>query len=412
MTVGLPDMNSRGGLYSELIKELINRGINVTCVAPSQKNEKTGIYIEHNIEVLRVSSSVFVGNIGLLKKGLSVFLLMQKYKFYVRRYFCNRRFDFVLMPTPPASLVDIALYFKRKDNTRIYLILRDIQPECSYRKIIPEEILHKNDVYAESKKPFYLNPIMHKYLYVKSQKLYKTADYIGCMTPGNMEYVLKIAPKVDKKKVLLLPNWYLESKISDFDKDALLKKYDLQGKFIAIFGGTIGAAQGVWNIATLAKHFREYSDIVFLVVGRGPKKQVLMDMAMQDSLTNIRFFEYMPKADYENILAIADVGLISIDEKYRVPTSPSKVIGYMALRKPVVAMFNKGNDFGEFYLKPSNCGLWSEGMDNEKMFQNFEWMYRNPIERIAMGESGYKYYKKHFTVEVVCNELCKQLGNE
>ena len=83
----------------------------------------------------------------------------------------------------------------------------------------------------------------------------------------------------------------------------------------------------------------------------------------------------------------------------------------MALHQPVIAMINEGNDYGEFYIDKSGCGLWSAGLDNEKMFANFEWMYTHPEERKAMGEAGYRYYKENFAAEVVCKELCKQLEN-
>lgn len=81
----------------------------------------------------------------------------------------------------------------------------------------------------------------------------------------------------------------------------------------------------------------------------------------------------------------------------------------MALKKPVVAMFNAGNDYGEFYIDKPGCGLWSVGLDNEKMFANFDWLYYHPEERKAMGEAGYNYFKTHLTAKAVCDMLCEQL---
>ena len=81
----------------------------------------------------------------------------------------------------------------------------------------------------------------------------------------------------------------------------------------------------------------------------------------------------------------------------------------MALGKPVLAMFNEGSDYGDFYIDKPGCGLWSVDLDNKKMQKNFEWLYTHPAEREQMGLSGYDYYKKHFTVDVIAEKLDAQL---
>ena len=81
----------------------------------------------------------------------------------------------------------------------------------------------------------------------------------------------------------------------------------------------------------------------------------------------------------------------------------------MALSKPVLAMFNKGSDYGDFYIDKAGCGLWSVGLDNQKMQKNFEWFYSHPEERKAMGRAGNDYYKEHFTANKVCELLDEQL---
>lgn len=412
LTIGLRDFSSGdGGFYSDMIRALLTKGHKVVAMAPANNNQKTGLYTEGALEVLRVKIPPIQGNYPAYKKIYGVLMMNPMYRIAYKRFLKERTFDWVIMPTPPSSLVKVVKTVMRRSGAKYYLLLRDIHPESKIRIPTPET-LARTDVYEECKKPYKAGKIMYKYLYKQSQEAYRLADYIGCMTPGNMEFVKQIAPTIPSSKIVLLPNWYKEpeTKITVNETD-VRAKYGLEGKFVAFFGGTIGEGQAIWNIATLAKHYIQQKDIVFLIVGRGTKKAVLEKMAKQDGLTNMKFLEYMPRLEYETILRIADVGLITIDEKFPVPTSPSKAIGYMALHQPIVAMINKGNDYGDFYLKPSGCGLWSEGLDNNKMFENFDWIYKHPIERKAMGEAGYQYYFQHFTVEKVCDQLCKQLEN-
>ncbi len=410
LTISLPDLcTDQGGFYVDLIKELEKKGHRITCVAPALKGQHNGLYEEGRIRALRVKTGDFIGNIPFWKKGVNILLMTYQYRNAYRHFLSKETFDFVIMPTPPATFVDVVAFIKSCCNAKLYLILRDIHPECLDRKEIPQRFLERTDVYDECKRPYGVNPLVYRLLYNKSQKVYKISDKIGCMSPGNMEYIKKIAPYVTDKQLVVLPNWYKGSEKKDINDTEIRKKYNLQNKFVAIFGGTIGEAQAVWNIAQLAKMNLDKKDVVFLVVGRGVKKQVLEEMAQKDCLTNMVFMQYMPREDYEALLQTADLGLISIDEKYKVPTSPSKIIGYMALAKPVLAMFNKGNDYGEFYIDKPGCGLWSVDLDHNRMQENFEWFYTHPEERKQMGQAGYNYYKVHFTVERVCEQLDEQL---
>ena len=335
--------------------------------------------------------------------------MSKKYIAAYNKYIADEKFDVILMATPPSSLYDVVKLAKKRSGAKFYLILRDIHPECLDRKKIPERFAKRTDVYDECKRPYGVNFFVEKLLFYQSQSLYKLADWVGCMSPGNQRYFKTIAPYIDDDRIVLLPNWYKGREYSGCKSDKLLEKYNLKGKFIAIFGGTIGEAQAVWNIATLAKHNLEKKDVVFLIVGRGTKKGVLEDIAKKDNLTNIRFLNYLPREDYEQILELADLGLISIDEKYKVPTCPSKIIGYMDLAKPVLAMFNEGSEYGEYYIDQTGCGLYSVDLNHKKMFENFDWFYSHPKERVLMGMAGYNYYKTHLTVEAVCNTLNNQI---
>ena len=406
----MPNLSlGKSDLYADIIYCLSNMGHDITILAPSIEDDFSGKRKEGKVEVVRVPLKPFIGNIPFYKKGIRIMEMSKKYIAAYNKYIADEKFDVILMATPPSSLYDVVKLAKKRSGAKFYLILRDIHPECLDRKKIPERVAKRTDVYDECKRPYGVNFFVEKLLFYQSQSLYKLADWVGCMSPGNQRYFKTIAPYIDDDRIVLLPNRYKGRAYSGCKSDKLLEKYNLKGKFIAIFGGTIGEAQAVWNIATLAKHNLEKKDVVFLIVGRGTKQGVLEDIAKKDNLTNMRFLNYLPREDYEQILELADLGLISIDEKYKVPTCPSKIIGYMALAKPVLAMFNEGSAYGVYYIDQTGCGLYSVDLNHKKMFENFDWFYSHPKERVLMGMAGYNYYKTHLTVEAVCNTLNNQI---
>ena len=81
----------------------------------------------------------------------------------------------------------------------------------------------------------------------------------------------------------------------------------------------------------------------------------------------------------------------------------------MALAKPVIAMFNKGNDYGTYYIDKPRCGLYSTDLDYKKMYENFDKLYYDEGLRKELGQNGYNYYKEYLTAEAVSNLLINQL---
>lgn len=389
-----PDLNANAGsFYSDLAIEFKNSGHNITIVTPALPNQLTGLGKEGGMSVLRVESMNSDGVSSVLKKGIALTLMPYMFKRAFKKYLGKQSYDLILMPTPPITLIDFASYVKKKTKAKLYLILRDIHPHSS------RSIGMCN------------NEVMYKFLYSKAQKAYKESDYIGCMSPANIDFVLSIAPNIEKNKVVLLPNWVKKEEYISPDS-SIREKYGLRDKFFAIFGGTIGVGQAIWNIITLAEKYKNNPTIVFVVVGKGIRKQKLVDEAKIKGLDNIRFVDYLPREDYNDLLKSADIGIISLDERYKVPTSPSKIIGYMSMKIPVIAMINKGSDYGYYYIDKAGCGLWSEGLDKEKMFQDFDKLYQDKEMRIRMGNLGYKYFMDNLTSAHACERILNQINNK
>lgn len=384
-----PEGNN-GGIYSDLAEEFVRKGHNVTVIAPALKGQSTGVYCERGMRILRVRTLDTTVVASTIKKGIALALMPYFFKIAYKRALKKEKFDVIFMPTPPITFIDLVKYIKEKTGAKFYLILRDIHPHSS------RSIGMCN------------NQLMYNFLYNKAQKAYKEADFIGCMSPGNIDFVKSIAPKIDFDKIVLLPNWVNFNKYVEPNYD-IRKKYNLENNIVVLFGGTIGVGQGVWNVVTLAEHYRQNKNVVFLVVGRGIRKQLLIDLAAKANLKNILFLDYMPRDEYQALLATADIGLISLDDRYKVPTCPSKVIGYMSQKIPVFAMINQGSDYGKFYIDEPHCGFWCEVLKKDEMFASFDNLLTNRELRKQMGEKGFQYYTTNFTTEKIYDIIIEQL---
>jgi glycosyltransferase involved in cell wall biosynthesis len=204
-----------------------------------------------------------------------------------------------------------------------------------------------------------------------------------------------------------LYNWVTEPPKSEPDP-TLRTRLGLDGKFVALFGGNLGKGQRIENIAYLAEYYIDKTDIVFLIIAKGVEKDKLHQIADEKKLNNIRFMNFMPQKDYLNLTKSVDLGLVSINENYRVPTCPSKAVSYMAAGVPVFAMINPGSDYGQI-IEDCGAGYWTVGSDKERTVELFDILYKDSGLRQRMSKSGRKFYEKNCTVEAAYETMISQM---
>jgi len=391
LLLNMPDDESSSDMYTDLINEFRDNGHIVTVIAPSNHN-KTGITIERSVNVLRVKVLQTLGVRSMIKKGVGLALLPYFFKRAYKRFLKGEKFDWIFMPTPPITLIDFVVYVKTRINVKFYLILRDIHPQSSASIGLIK------------------NRMMFNYLATRAEKGYKIADFIGCMSQGNIDYIANNYPELDKNKLVLLMNWQKDVPYKNSVANIRLK-FNLQHKFVALFGGNIGLGQKIENIADLAKHYLGNKDIVFVLIGKGVAKERLQKIAVKQNLDNIRFVDFMPRSEYLDFVKSVNLGLISINENYKVPTCPSKSVSYMSLKIPVFAMINSNNDYGEI-IEKAGAGYWSVGSDKKNVYRKFDSIYSNAELRQNMGEKGYAFYKTNLTSEKAYTTIIEQIDGK
>lgn len=383
-----PNIND-GGMYSDLFMEFKKNGHDVTVIGGAQ--DETKYYEEQGVRILRVKSMPIMYVKNVIKKGIGMALLPWYFKKAYNRYLKNEKFDWIVMPTPPITLIDFVKGVKRRTGAKFYMILRDIHPQSSASL---GEIKYK---------------WMVDYLYRRSQLGYELSDIVGCMSPANIDFIQKEHKIPASTKCTVLYNWMNYQPYTEEDFTDLREKYDLQGKFLVLFGGNIALGQRIENIADLAKHYLPNDNIVFVIIGKGVKKDELQAMAKEQNLTNILFLNFMPRADYLRFVKSADLGLISINENNAAPTCPSKALSYMSLKIPILALINRNSDYGQILTDKAHAGYWAVGSDKQKVYQYFDELYSNPELRKQMGEDGYRFYCDNLTTEKVFAEMIKQI---
>jgi glycosyltransferase involved in cell wall biosynthesis len=386
----LSDEGKGSGMYLNLATEFRDNGHDVTLMAPDNAHSSCYERVENGMRVVRVNSKATQGVPNMIKKGIGLATLGYYFKKAYKRYIKNENFDWIFMPTPPITLSLLASYIKNRTGAKFYLILRDIHPQSTWSIGLLKYRW------------------MYWYLDKKARVGYEAADLIGCMSQGNIDFVAQQYPSLDKRKLVLLYNWL--KKGESHGDGPIRPRYGLEGKTIALFGGTIGKGQRIENIVYLAEHYKAKPEVVFLVIGKGVEKDRLKSIVEEKKLSNVRIMDFMPQQDYLNVVSSVDIGLISINENYAVPTCPSKAISYMALGIPVFAMINSGSDYGQ-WIEDAGAGYWTVGSDKERTVSLFDKLLSDTELRKSMGAQGRDYYEKHCTSEKAYETMLSQINN-
>ncbi len=418
-----PELKERPNLYTELIEEFRDRGHRVWAAAMEEKKygRPTRLVEEEGIRKLYVRTGNFF-NVSPVIKGVTTARIGSRFIRAIRQFLPDTSFDLVLMPTPPITFSGVMEYVKRRDRATGFLILRDIFPQ------------NARDMGLMN------NGLLFRYFRRKEKEMYRAADRIGCMSRGNIDYVLTHNRSVPKEKCLLLPNW---AKIRDPgasdetapasgavggaagrqgssgqsrpEQDSGDRRFAgvrlPEDAFACVFGGNLGWAQGLDFLLELAEAVKEYPDIIFLLIGDGVEKKRLMALAREKGLENVFFLGQLKREEYDAVAAGCQVGLINLDRRFTIPNIPSKTTGYFAAGLPVLAAVDPHTDYGEL-LEASGAGLWSVTGDLESYKNNLLRLYRHPELAREMGRRGRAYLREELSVEQAYCRIMEAVDHE
>jgi len=376
-----PDINKDSNLYSDLAEEFRNNGHQVYLATLLEKKYNLNTYLENvkNLSILRVRAGNWFNTNSLLVKGITTLTIANYFKKDIERYFNKIKFDLVIYPTPPITFAPVVKYLKQRDECISYLILRDIFPQ----NVQDLGLLN--------------NQLLYNYFRLKEKQLYNISDYIGCMSKGNIRYILD-HNDIDESKLEILYNWgkvFYNSEVIAVDYK---KKYGLENKFVAVFGGNIGLPQELEFLLELAKEYKYRSDVVFFIIGKGAQKEKIVNLINYHKLSNVIIKDYIPRDEYRNLLKQCDIGLINLNRTFTIPNIPCKVVDYFNTSIPILASTDKNTDLKQF-LQDAKAGLWSETGDLEAYKGNFGKLLNNKKLREELGKNGRKFLEEHLNVE-------------
>ena len=176
---------------------------------------------------------------------------------------------------------------------------------------------------------------------------------------------------------------------------AVRRQYGWGDKFVILYGGNIGLAQGLDVFVEAARLLREHPDIHFVIVGSGVEKENLERLVRTYGLTNIEFIGHQPKDQVLAYFSSADLLFAHLKAApHRVGTVPEKILAYMACGRPVLMAAQEGA--AADVIREHSCGVAAPPDNPEALAQVILSLYQQRYELDKMGARGRQAAELHF----------------
>jgi len=403
LTMVKTDVSQRG-IYSDLMRKFRDEGHQVYIVMPCERREEkpTSLNNANGVHALSVRT-LNVQKTSVIEKGLGQVSLEFLYMRAIKKYFGDVKFDIITYSTPPITLTKVIEWAKKMNpNAVTYLQLKDIFPQ--------------NAVDLGMLKTTGLKSILYIGFRKKEKRLYGISDYIGCMSPANVRYVLKHNPEVARRHakkpiVEICPNSIElgNADICEDEKRDILQKYGLPtNKPIFIYGGNLGKPQGIPFLIECLEANKNRTDCHFVIVGTGTYYDDLAAWYQNNRNYCVTVMKGLPKTDYDLLVRACHVGLIFLDYRFTIPNFPSRLLSYLEYKMPVIACTDPNCDTG-IIAKENGFGLWTPSNDVEAFTKVVDTMLASDIKE--MGEKGYEFLKNNYLVEHSYEAIMKHFNN-
>jgi len=389
-----PKHGSAETRHYEIAKRLVKRGHEVIIAVGDYSHllgkkwsELTDSFrfLEDGIEFQVIKTRFYTGN--------GVDRLLSSYDYYKngKTSLVVDNVDIIVASSPHPFTWPLAHYLSKKRSIPFLIEIRDVWPD----DLISMGALKKS------------HPVVPCFRHL-CRKYYPRSEGIISLVPDLNEHFKSLKLKT-LPRLYVIPNGIDISVFENPKKcpeaEIILSKVP-QGTLKVLYTGSHGPSNGLINVLKQLAHVppklrRNFS---FIFVGRGPEKSKLISFAVEEKLSNVFFFDPIPKECIYYLISCADVLLFSLlpFEGTKFPAYSSfKLMDYMASGKPIISVNLQG-----LILKETQGAIFYDIYDSESFESALKLLLNTDMETLKkMGERNKRYIQKNRDWSVIAEKF-------
>lgn len=343
-----PYQTSTQKILTELAEDLVENGLEVSVLTTKNayREEKQNLKkkeVYKSIEIKRIMASSlsrdsFIGRI--------VNYLTFTFGILVNLLFKNDYDKMLFVSNPPLVPFIGYLVNKLKEKPYIYLV-HDVYPDVA----IKLEVVKPTSMIA-------------KVMNYMNLKIYQNAEKIIVLGEDMKKVIVKKG--INPDKIVIITNWADSTKNYPVNvSEEFYKKYQLNNKFNVLYTGNISKVHAIDSVLELARRLKDHSDIQFMIVGDGNRKQYIEEVKRNENLDNISLANYMFGEEYNNLLNCANIFITTLQDGIEGLGVPSKTYTYMSVHKPLLAVMSGTSEIGKMVNQYQLGAQYNAGSEDE-----------------------------------------------
>jgi glycosyltransferase involved in cell wall biosynthesis len=240
------------------------------------------------------------------------------------------------------------------------------------------------------------NPVLIKQSAWLAHFLYRRAERVVAVTQGIRQGIIQTG--IPASKIVFVPNGVdddLFATLSSEEGERIRREYGWDGRFVALYSGTLARSDGLEAIVRAAATLTNYQDLLIVFLGDGEVKSRLMELADQLHLSNVSFIPSQPKRRVPAFILASDVCLLPVrrDSFFRM-VLPNKQFDYMAGARPIIAAVPPGE--AQALVERSGGGLVVPPEDEINLAAALLELRDDSEARQRYGQNGRRYVMEHY----------------
>jgi colanic acid biosynthesis glycosyl transferase WcaI len=163
-------------------------------------------------------------------------------------------------------------------------------------------------------------------------------------------------------------------------------------QFVAVYSGNLGVKQGLEVVIEAAQLLAD-SQIRLVICGEGARREFLASQIAAHRLSNVTMLPLQSAQRYEEMLADADVSLITQQKGSGASFFPSKLLSQLAFSKPVLTVADESSELVAA-LKRGQFGLNVEPGNPQAFAGALKSMAGHPERLAGFAKAGFQYVEQ------------------
>ena len=173
-----------------------------------------------------------------------------------------------------------------------------------------------------------------------------------------MAAVLREMSETPELEIVVAPNWVDTDRIQPLERGSnpFVREQGLHDNLVVLYSGNLGATHAIETIIHVAEELSERADIVFLVAGDGAKRSMVQAAIDAGRVPNLRLLPRQPAAVFPQVLASAQIGIVTLARGHEELSMPSKTYDLMAAGTALLGISPPPNDLATT-IERHACGV-------------------------------------------------------